>query len=168
MWSMVAQRLTQITPPAATPNQLWQRVEAAWSAVPQEHTSKVSLNQCRGVWQRPEGILSVDELNIDQAPQDINKEEFQLEHVRLQSFVAATDPGCKKELIRSASLGLLKYIIESKLEDGLPSIVMIIIFLTSAISNASCERSFSKLKLIKNSQVDYVHVKANKFSYSGY
>ncbi|GFV65189.1 transposable element Tcb1 transposase [Trichonephila clavipes] len=37
MWSMVAQRLTQITPPAATPNQLWQRVEAAWSAVPQEH-----------------------------------------------------------------------------------------------------------------------------------
>ncbi|GFU83794.1 transposable element Tcb1 transposase [Trichonephila clavipes] len=37
MWSMVAQRLTQITPPAATPYQLWQRVEAAWSAVPQEH-----------------------------------------------------------------------------------------------------------------------------------
>ncbi|GFX65699.1 transposable element Tcb1 transposase [Trichonephila clavipes] len=37
MWSMVSQRLTQITPPAATPDQLWQRVEAAWSAVPQEH-----------------------------------------------------------------------------------------------------------------------------------
>ncbi|GFU56355.1 transposable element Tcb1 transposase [Trichonephila clavipes] len=37
MWSMVAQRLTQITPPAATPDQLWQRVEAAWSAVPLEH-----------------------------------------------------------------------------------------------------------------------------------
>ncbi|GFT13058.1 hypothetical protein TNCV_431642 [Trichonephila clavipes] len=37
MWSMVAQRLTQITPPAAKPDQLWQRVEAAWSAVPQEH-----------------------------------------------------------------------------------------------------------------------------------
>ncbi|GFU96374.1 transposable element Tcb1 transposase [Trichonephila clavipes] len=37
MWSMIAQRLTQITPPAATPDQLWQRVEAAWSAVPQEH-----------------------------------------------------------------------------------------------------------------------------------
>ncbi|GFT40668.1 transposable element Tcb1 transposase [Trichonephila clavipes] len=36
MWSMVAQRLTQITPPAATPEQLWQRLEAAWSAVPQE------------------------------------------------------------------------------------------------------------------------------------
>ncbi|GFV17587.1 hypothetical protein TNCV_4406251 [Trichonephila clavipes] len=37
MWSMIAQRLTQITPPAATPDQLWQRKEATWSAVPQEH-----------------------------------------------------------------------------------------------------------------------------------
>ncbi|GFT59337.1 uncharacterized protein TNCV_3892561 [Trichonephila clavipes] len=44
---------------------------------------------------RPEVILSMDELNLDQAPQDINK-EFQLECVRLQAFVAATDPGCKK------------------------------------------------------------------------
>ncbi|GFS84488.1 transposable element Tcb1 transposase [Trichonephila clavipes] len=51
MWSMVVQRLTQIAPPAATPEQLWQRVEAAWSAVP-KNTSKVSLNQCRGLWQR--------------------------------------------------------------------------------------------------------------------
>ncbi|GFY29551.1 transposable element Tcb1 transposase [Trichonephila clavipes] len=37
MWYIVAQRFTQITPPAATPDQLWQRVEAAWSAVPQEY-----------------------------------------------------------------------------------------------------------------------------------
>ncbi|GFX66934.1 transposable element Tc3 transposase [Trichonephila clavipes] len=37
MWSMVAQRLTQITPPAATLDHLWQRGEAAWSAVPPEH-----------------------------------------------------------------------------------------------------------------------------------
>ncbi|GFV97820.1 transposable element Tcb1 transposase [Trichonephila clavipes] len=37
MWSMVAQRLTQITPPAATPDQLWQRVVVDWSAVPQGH-----------------------------------------------------------------------------------------------------------------------------------
>ncbi|GFV68061.1 transposable element Tcb1 transposase [Trichonephila clavipes] len=41
MWSMVAQRLTQITPPAATPDQLWKRVEAAWSAVPQEHIQSI-------------------------------------------------------------------------------------------------------------------------------
>ncbi|GFS71545.1 huntingtin [Trichonephila clavipes] len=32
MWSMAAQRLTQITPPASTLDQLWQRVEAAWSS----------------------------------------------------------------------------------------------------------------------------------------
>ncbi|GFX90352.1 hypothetical protein TNCV_3849271 [Trichonephila clavipes] len=44
---------------------------------------------------------------LDQAPQDINEEEFQLERVRLQAFVAAKDTGCKKELIRSGSLGLL-------------------------------------------------------------
>ncbi|GFT95763.1 transposable element Tcb1 transposase [Trichonephila clavipes] len=37
MWSMVAQRLTQVTSPAATPDQLWQSVEAVWSAVPKEH-----------------------------------------------------------------------------------------------------------------------------------
>ncbi|GFX65951.1 uncharacterized protein TNCV_13721 [Trichonephila clavipes] len=62
---------------------------------------------------RPEVILSMDEFNLDQALQDINKEGFQLELVRQQAFVAATDPGCKTELIRSGSLGLLKYIIES-------------------------------------------------------
>ncbi|KFM65095.1 hypothetical protein X975_23703, partial [Stegodyphus mimosarum] len=37
MWPIVPERLTQITCQAATPDQLWQRVEAAWSAVPQEH-----------------------------------------------------------------------------------------------------------------------------------
>ncbi|GFU87615.1 transposable element Tcb1 transposase [Trichonephila clavipes] len=37
MWSMVAQQSTQITPLAATPDPLWQRVKAAWSTEPQEH-----------------------------------------------------------------------------------------------------------------------------------
>ncbi|GFV67649.1 uncharacterized protein TNCV_4623291 [Trichonephila clavipes] len=78
------------------------------------------------IFLRPEVILSMDELNLDQPPQDINKEKFQLECVRLQAFVAATDPGCKKELIRSGSMGLLKYIIESKLEDGLPNIFIML------------------------------------------
>ncbi|GFW77172.1 transposable element Tcb1 transposase [Trichonephila clavipes] len=45
MWFMVSLRLTQIEPPDPTQNQLWQRVEASWSAVP-NNTSKVSLNQC--------------------------------------------------------------------------------------------------------------------------
>ncbi|GFU96715.1 hypothetical protein TNCV_839401 [Trichonephila clavipes] len=45
MWSMVSQRLTQITPPAATSDQLWQRVEAAWSAVPPStHPKSLRIN----------------------------------------------------------------------------------------------------------------------------
>ncbi|GFX70719.1 hypothetical protein TNCV_1032471 [Trichonephila clavipes] len=60
----------------------------------------------------------------------------------LQASVAATNPGCKKELIRSASLGLLKNVIESKFEDGLSNIVIMLrIFLTSAISNGAASRS---------------------------
>ncbi|GFY07444.1 hypothetical protein TNCV_5086291 [Trichonephila clavipes] len=46
---MVAQRLTQITPPAATPDQLWKRVEAAWSAVPQEHIQSLFESMPRHV-----------------------------------------------------------------------------------------------------------------------
>ncbi|GFY14158.1 transposable element Tcb1 transposase [Trichonephila clavipes] len=52
LWSMVAQRVTQITPPAAPPDQLWQRVEAAFGLLYPKNTPKVSLNQCRDVWQR--------------------------------------------------------------------------------------------------------------------
>ncbi|GFT58518.1 transposable element Tcb1 transposase [Trichonephila clavipes] len=49
MWSMVAKRLTKITPPAATPDQLWQRVEAAWSAVPQQHIQSLFESMPRRV-----------------------------------------------------------------------------------------------------------------------
>ncbi|GFT84539.1 transposable element Tcb1 transposase [Trichonephila clavipes] len=49
MWSMVSQRLTQITPPAATPDQLWQRVEATWSVVPQEHIQSLFESMPRRV-----------------------------------------------------------------------------------------------------------------------
>ncbi|GFV57738.1 transposable element Tcb1 transposase [Trichonephila clavipes] len=49
MWSMVAERLTQITPPAATPNQLLQRVDASWSPVPQEHIQSLFESMPRRV-----------------------------------------------------------------------------------------------------------------------
>ncbi|GFW94849.1 transposable element Tcb1 transposase [Trichonephila clavipes] len=49
IWSMVAQRLTQITSPAATPDQLWQRVEAALSPVPQEHIQSLFESMPRRV-----------------------------------------------------------------------------------------------------------------------
>ncbi|GFX97462.1 transposable element Tcb1 transposase [Trichonephila clavipes] len=54
MWSMVAQRLTQITPSAATPDQLWQRVEAAWPAVPQKHIQNLFESMPR----RLEAVIS--------------------------------------------------------------------------------------------------------------
>ncbi|GFX39917.1 hypothetical protein TNCV_2646801 [Trichonephila clavipes] len=56
MYSMVPQRLTQITPPTATPDQLWQRVEASWSAVPQEHIKSLFESMPRRVAAKiPEG-----------------------------------------------------------------------------------------------------------------
>ncbi|GFT42452.1 transposable element Tcb1 transposase [Trichonephila clavipes] len=49
MWSMVAQRLTKITPLAATTDLLWQRVEATWSSVPQEHIQSLFESMSRRV-----------------------------------------------------------------------------------------------------------------------
>ncbi|GFU05406.1 transposable element Tc1 transposase [Trichonephila clavipes] len=49
MWSMVAQRLTQITPSAATSDQLWQRMEAYWSVLPQEHIQSLFESMPRRV-----------------------------------------------------------------------------------------------------------------------
>ncbi|GFW19531.1 transposable element Tcb1 transposase [Trichonephila clavipes] len=51
MWSMVAQRLTQITP--QLPHHI--PFDNAWKLLCllyPKNTSKVSLNQCRGMWQR--------------------------------------------------------------------------------------------------------------------
>lgn len=48
-------------------------------------------------------------------------------------------------------LDLLKFIQQYRLENSVPNIIILLrIFLTIAISVASSERSFSKLKLIKN------------------
>ncbi|GFU76402.1 uncharacterized protein TNCV_2159091 [Trichonephila clavipes] len=46
---------------------------------------------------RPEVKSSMEEFILDPVPEDIIKGEFQLERVRLQTVVAATDTGCKKE-----------------------------------------------------------------------
>ncbi|GFX12227.1 hypothetical protein TNCV_1103451 [Trichonephila clavipes] len=59
MGSMVAQRLTQITPPAATPDQLWKRVEAAWSAVPQEHIQSLFESMPRSASEKQVGRIDV-------------------------------------------------------------------------------------------------------------
>ncbi|GFV42410.1 uncharacterized protein TNCV_4311401 [Trichonephila clavipes] len=78
---------------------LWQTMYSTMDRVTAEIRGKFlqfpNLAQ-KCVFLKPEVILSMDELNLDQVPQDINKEEFQLESVRLQASVAATNLGCKK------------------------------------------------------------------------
>ncbi|GFX69028.1 hypothetical protein TNCV_4945281 [Trichonephila clavipes] len=48
-----------ITPPAATPDQLWQRVEAAWFAVPQEHIQSI------GPYWRKTLVIDVHNLHVN-------------------------------------------------------------------------------------------------------
>ncbi|GFV79433.1 hypothetical protein TNCV_1904051 [Trichonephila clavipes] len=63
MRSMVSQRLTQITPPAATPDQLWQRVEAAWSAVSQERIQSLFKSM-------PRRVAAINSTVIGDEPRD--------------------------------------------------------------------------------------------------
>lgn len=98
----------------------------------------------------PAVLLDSDDptCNLDHADQ-VDEKDFKIERVRLRTYVVAANK--ENELIKAGPLELLKFIVKSKLEDTLPNIVIMLrIFLTIAISNASCERSFSKLKLIKN------------------
>ena len=74
------------------------------------------------------------------------QEEFFAERKRLQYFVEAL--GNDKI---DGPFELFSFIQRYHLGDSAPNIVILLsIFLTRAISVASCERSFSKLKLIKN------------------
>ncbi|GFW85737.1 hypothetical protein TNCV_853861 [Trichonephila clavipes] len=52
---MLAQRLARNTPPATTPEQLWQYVEAAWSAVAQGHIQSLRFytEACGSAYSRP-------------------------------------------------------------------------------------------------------------------
>ncbi|PRD22179.1 UNVERIFIED_CONTAM: Transposable element Tcb1 transposase [Trichonephila clavipes] len=51
MWSMVAQRLTQITPPQLPHQIKFGKVWKLLGLLYHKNTSKVYFNQCRGVWQ---------------------------------------------------------------------------------------------------------------------
>ena len=55
---------------------------------------------------------------------------------------------------KEGSLELLRFIIKYGFQNSVPKLTILLrIFLTKAVSVASCEPSFSKLKLIKN----YLH-----------
>ena len=84
--------------------------------------------------------------NVDAFDENIQREDFLIERARLQNYFAAADAADME-----GPLQLLQFIQKYNLTDSVPNIVILLrIFLTRAISVASCERSFSKLKLIKN------------------
>lgn len=78
-----------------------------------------------------------DEINIDELIPEIP---------RLKRFFK----NCISEIDVSTPLKTLEFIISNELEDMLPYLTLILkLYLTICVSVASCERSFSKLKLIK-------------------
>ena len=99
---------------------------------------------------KPSKLLDAEYIcDLDSAPDDINKEEFQLERRRLQEFINAS--GEYGKVIEGGPLELLKFIKRYNFDICVPNIIIMLrVFLTVGISVASCERSFSKLKLIKN------------------
>ena len=81
---------------------------------------------------------------------EIDKDEFLMERKRLQHFIFVSVKGEVKSR-NEGPLELLQFIKKYNLENSVPNIVIMLrIFLTIAVSVATCERSFSKLKLIKN------------------
>jgi len=87
--------------------------------------------------------------NLDSVPVDVSKEEFQLERQRLQNFIAGSER--QEDIMDNGPLELLQFIQQFNLGISVPNIVLMLrIILTTGISVAGCERSFSKLKLIKN------------------
>ncbi|XP_031343080.1 uncharacterized protein LOC116170716 [Photinus pyralis] len=87
--------------------------------------------------------------DLQHAPSDIDQDEFRIERERLRHFVEA---GNEAEALKlQGPLELLQFIQQFGLADSVPNnVVYLRIFLTLAISVATCERSFSKLKLIKD------------------
>ena len=80
---------------------------------------------------------------------DIDSREFLIERERLRHFCAVAAAEAS-ETEPSKPYDLLDFIVKHELVESVPNIVILLrIFLTIAVSVASCERSFSKLKLIK-------------------
>ncbi len=86
---------------------------------------------------------------LDQIDENVLLEEFLSERKRLQHFVMAAGGIWNVKL--EDLLKLLQFVQKFKLADSILNVVILLrILLTTAVSVASCERSFSKLKLIKS------------------
>ena len=88
-------------------------------------------------------------LKLTSAYSEINSEELVMEVNRLRRFVKSmTEIGVYTESWDIVKL--LQLMAQCKLHETVPNLIIAIqIYLTLAVSVASCERSFSKLKLIK-------------------
>ena len=97
----------------------------------------------------PSNLLNDDyECLINEEIDDIDREEFLVERKRLKHFIAAA---YEEKEWKGGPLELLEFILTYDLLNSVPNIVIMLrIFLIVAVGVATCERSFSKLKLIKN------------------
>ena len=79
--------------------------------------------------------------------EDVNMAEVKIERKRLKNFLEFS----KEKNWKEGPLELLRFIIKYGFQNSVPNLTILLrVFLTKAVSVASCERSFSKLKLIKN------------------
>lgn len=81
---------------------------------------------------------------------EISSEDMINEIPRMRRLLQAANVS-EEEALKWSSLRLLQFIVEYELQDSIPNLTLAFRFyLTLCVSVASCERSFSKLKLIKS------------------
>lgn len=97
-----------------------------------------------------EDDLDVSIANLTTVYDEVLKDALLVEILRLRRFLKAATIDMEKAKSWSV-LDILNFIIEWDFADSLPSLSLSLrLFLTICVSVASCERSFSKLKLIKS------------------
>ncbi|KAK4877415.1 hypothetical protein RN001_009921 [Aquatica leii] len=99
----------------------------------------------------PTNLLNPEyKCEFKEEPSDVDMKEFEIERERLRNFIAVADAKDKDNVMKG-SFELLEFIQQCNYGISVPNIVIMLrIFLTIVICIAACERSSSKLKLIKN------------------
>lgn len=86
---------------------------------------------------------AINELSIMKDKVEIHQLKIEIERLRRHLRLAEKD--------LTGAQDILSFIVQWDLQEAVPNLVTLFrIFLTMSVSVASCERSFSKLKLIKN------------------
>ncbi|RUM29574.1 MAG: hypothetical protein DSY42_06210 [Aquifex sp.] len=106
---------------------------------------------------QPHNLLSANEQQLQESISsmtkifdEISEDEVKVEIVRLRRHLKAAKL-TTEEVYTWTVLQFLKFIVKWDFGESLPNLSLCLrLFLTICVSVASCERSFSKLKLIKN------------------